>query len=65
MISANQLISLDFEFNNFDEVYEFKDISVEFNDLDSSEMIVKLNGFQLYGINDYRDIQKLIDLVYG
>ena len=65
MITANNLISLDFEFNNFDEVFEFRDISVEFNELDSKEVVVKLNGFQLYGIQDHRDMSKLIELVYG
>jgi hypothetical protein len=64
-MTTNQLIALDFEFNAELEQYQYKDIAVEFNDLDSSEIVIKLDGFQLYGINDHRDLSKFIKLVYG
>lgn len=65
MISTAQLQSLEFEYNNELERYEYKDVSLEFNALDSSEMVVKIQDFQLYGIRDVRDLRKLIELVYG
>lgn len=65
MISTAQLQSLEFEYNNELERYEYKDISLEFNALDSSEMVVKIQDFQVYGIRDVRDLRKLIELVYG
>lgn len=64
-MTTNQLIGLDFEFNAELEQYQHKDITVEFNDLDSSEIVIKLDGFQLYGIGDHRDLEKLIKFVYG
>ena len=62
MISAAQLESLDFEFNERFERYEFSDITVEFF---TDETVIKLFDFQLYGIRDVRDLTKLIELVYG
>lgn len=62
MISAAQLQSLDFEFNERFERYEFSDITVEFF---TDEIVIKLHDFQLYGIRDVRDLTKLIELVYG
>lgn len=62
MISAAQLHSLDFEFNERFERYEFSDITVEFF---TDETVIKLNDFQCYGIRDVRDLRKLIELVYG
>lgn len=64
-MTTNQLIGLDFEFNAELEQYAYKDITVEFNCLDSSEIVIKLDGFQLYGIGDHRDLEKLIKFVYG
>jgi hypothetical protein len=62
MISVAQLESLDFEFNERFERYEFSDITVEFF---TDETVIKLFDFQLYGIRDVRDLIKLIELVYG
>lgn len=62
MISATQLQSLEFEFNERYERYEFSDITVEFF---TDETVIKLFDFQLYGIRDVRDLTKLIELVYG
>lgn len=62
MISAAQLQSLEFEFNERYERYEFVDITVEFF---TDEIVIKLNDFQCYGIRDVRDLIKLIELVYG
>ena len=62
MISAAQLQSLDFEFNERFERYELNDITVEFF---TDEIVIKLNDFQCYGIRDVRDLTKLIELVYG
>ena len=62
MISATQLESLEFEFNERFERYEFVDITVEFF---TDEIVIKLNDFQCYGIRDVRDLTKLIELVYG
>ena len=62
MISAAQLESLDFEFNERFERYELNDITVEFF---TDEIVIKLFDFQLYGIRDVRDLIKLIQLVYG
>ena len=62
MISAAQLESLDFEFNERFERYELNDITIEFF---TDEIVNKLHGFQLYGIRDVRDLTKLIQLVYG
>jgi hypothetical protein len=62
MITENQLRALDFEYNEFLEEWSFKDIFVE---LTESETIVKLQNFELYGINDHRDLEKFIKLVYG
>ena len=62
MISAAQLQSLDFEYEEILDTWSFKDILIYFVD---SEMIVDLNTFQLYGIRDVRDLTKLIELVYG
>lgn len=63
MISTTQLQSLEFEFNMFDQIYEFKDITVDFTEQDTVE--VKIQDFQVYGIRDVRDLRKLIELVYG
>ena len=62
MMSVAQLESLDFEFNERFERYEFSDITVEFF---TDETVIKLFDFQLYGIRDVRDLTKLIELVYG
>ena len=62
MISAAQLESLDFEFNERFERYELNDITIEFF---TDEIVIKLFDFQLYGIRDVRDLIKLIQLVYG
>jgi hypothetical protein len=62
MISATQLQSLEFEFNERFERYEFVDITVEFF---TDETVIKLFDFELYGIRDFRDLRKLIELVYG
>lgn len=62
MISAAQLQSLEFEYEEILDTWSFKDILIYFVD---SEMIVDLNTFQLYGIRDIRDLIKLIELVYG
>jgi hypothetical protein len=62
MITENQLRALDFEYNEELEIWGFKDIFVE---LTESETIVKLQDFQLFGINDHRDLGKFIKLVYG
>ena len=62
MISAAQLQSLEFEYEEILDTWSFKDILIYFVD---SEMIVDLNTFQLYGIRDVRDLTKLIELVYG
>lgn len=62
MISAAQLESLEFEFNERYERYELVDITVEFF---TDEIVIKLFDFQLYGIRDVRDLTKLIELVYG
>ena len=62
MISATQLQSLEFEYEEILDTWSFKDILIYFVD---GEMIVDLNAFQLYGIRDVRDLIKLIELVYG
>ena len=64
MITENQLRALDFEYNEPFERWQFEDITVEFIGLDS-EMVVKLQDFQVFGINDHRDLSKFIKLVYG
>jgi hypothetical protein len=65
MITENQLRALDFEYNEELERWGFKDIAVYFNESDSLDVFISLNGFQLYGINDHRDLSKFIKLVYG
>lgn len=66
MISTTQLQSLDFWYDVEKGLYEYKDISIEYIDhLVYTEMIVKIQDFQLYGIRDVRDLRKLIELVYG
>lgn len=62
MISAAQLQSLDFEYEEILDTWSFKDILIYFA---FGEMVVDLNTFQLYGIRDVRDLIKLIELVYG
>jgi hypothetical protein len=62
MISATQLQSLEFEFNERFERYELVDITVEFF---TDETVIKLFDFECYGIRDVRDLTKLIELVYG
>jgi hypothetical protein len=62
MISAAQLESLEFEFNERYERYELNEITIEFF---TDETVIKLFDFQLYGIRDVRDLTKLIELVYG
>jgi hypothetical protein len=64
MITENQLRALDFEFNEELESWLFRDITVEFVGLNDKTKI-ELQGFQLYGINDHRDLSKFIKLVYG
>jgi hypothetical protein len=43
-------------------MYSFEDIDVSF---DESGMKIFLNDFQVFGINDHRDLSKFIKLVYG
>jgi hypothetical protein len=62
MITENQLRALDFEYNDDLDLYSFKDIDVLF---DESVMRIFLNSFQVFGINDHRDLSKFIKLVYG
>jgi hypothetical protein len=62
MISEAQLQSLDFEFNEILEMWEFEEISMC---IDGQSYSVLLNDFELYGIRDVRDLRKLIELVYG
>lgn len=62
-MNDSQLIALDFEYNKELERYEYKDITVE--DFEPIEMVIKLNSFQVFGINDHRDLEKFIKLVYG
>ena len=62
MISAAQLQSLDFEYEEILDTWSFKDILIYFA---FGEMVVDINTFQLYGIRDVRDLTKLIELVYG
>jgi hypothetical protein len=62
MISTAQLQSLDFEFNEILEMWEFEEISMY---IDGQSYSVLLNDFELYGIRDVRDLRKLIELVYG
>lgn len=62
MISIVQLQSLEFEYEEVLDTWSFKDILIYFVD---GEMVVDLNTFQLYGISDHRDLEKLIKLVYG
>lgn len=62
MISIAQLQSLDFEFNEILEMWEFEEISMC---IDGQSYSVLLNDFELYGIRDVRDLRKLIELVYG
>jgi len=62
MISTAQLQSLDFEFDEKDEVYSFKEIDIWFEE---SEIKILFCTFELYGIRDVRDLRKLIELIYG
>ena len=62
MISATQLQSLDFEYSEILEMWEFEEISMC---IDGQSYSVLLNDFELYGIRDVRDLRKLIELVYG
>jgi hypothetical protein len=62
MITENQLRALDFEFHNDLDMYSFEDIDVSFDELGVK---IFLNDFQLFGINDHRDLSKFIKLVYG
>jgi hypothetical protein len=64
MITENQLRVLDFEFDIVMEQWQYKDIILEFVGL-YSEMVVKLQDFQVFGIQDHRDLSKFIKLVYG
>lgn len=64
MITENQLRALDFEFDIVMEQWQFRDITLEFVGL-NSEMVVKLQDFQVFGINDHRDLSKFIKFVYG
>jgi hypothetical protein len=63
MITENQLRALDFEYNEYLERWEFKEITVDL--LFSVENVITLQNFQVYGINDHRDLSKFIKLVYG
>jgi hypothetical protein len=63
MITESQLRALDFEYNEDLERWEFKEITVDL--LFAVENFITLQGFQLYGINDHRDLSKFIKLVYG
>ena len=63
MITENQLRALDFEYNEELERWELKEITVDL--LFSEENVVKLQDFQVFGINDHRDLSKFIKLVYG
>jgi hypothetical protein len=65
MISSNELDSLDFDYNWVLERHEFKDIIIEFDSEFQSGIKICLNGFELSGIRDVRDLRKLIELVYG
>jgi hypothetical protein len=69
MISEAQLQSLDFEYDEDCNSWNYKDITVFINitkDLyGKSEITVDLSDFELYGIRDVRDLRKLIELVYG
>jgi hypothetical protein len=62
MITENQLRALDFEYSEILEMWEFKDISIC---IDGESYSVLLNDFEVYGINDHRDLSKFIKLVYG
>jgi hypothetical protein len=62
MTTENQLRALDFEYNGYLESWLFRDITVDFTD---EKIIIELAGFQLFGINDRRDLSKFIKLVYG
>jgi hypothetical protein len=62
MITENQLRALDFEYYENTEVWQFKEIAIY---LDGQSYSVLLNDFELYGINDHRDLSKFIKLVYG
>jgi hypothetical protein len=63
MITENQLRALDFEYNEYLERWEFKEITVDL--LFSVENVITLQDFQVFGINDHRDLSKFIKLVYG
>jgi hypothetical protein len=63
MITENQLRALDFEYNEFLEEWSFKDIVVFL--FNGEWHVIELNGFQVFGINDHRDLSKFIKLVYG
>ena len=69
MISVAQLESLDFEYDEDCNSWNYKDISVYINitkDLyGKTEITIDLSNFELYGIRDVRDLTKLIELVYG
>jgi hypothetical protein len=62
MITENQLRALDFEYNGYLESWLFRDITVDFTD---DKVTIELAGFQVFGINDHRDLSKFIKLVYG
>lgn len=62
MITENQLRALDFEYNDLTCLWEFKDITVWIAEDDQE---VYLGNFELFGINDHRDLSKFIKLVYG
>lgn len=65
MISSNELDNLDFDYNWVLERHEFKDIIIEFDSEFQRGIKIFLNGFELSGIRDVRDLRKLIELVYG
>ena len=64
MISAAQLQSLEFEYNEENLSWTYKEITIFFNE-DNNSMSIDLSDFELYGIRDVRDLTKLIELVYG
>jgi hypothetical protein len=61
MITENQLRALDFEYNEELERWEFKDVIV----INDEVNIIELHNYQVFGINDHRDLSKFIKLVYG
>jgi hypothetical protein len=69
MISATQLQSLDFEYDEELNSWSCQDVIVYINNTKDfhgkSEITIHLNDFELYGIRDFRDLTKLIELVYG